>query len=246
MVLTAGAYDENHTTSPTDDVIPAWSSVGPTAQGVAKPDVVVPGRSVVTLAAPGSAAVTGYPAALVGNGYIKGSGTSEAAAVTSGTVALLLQAHPTWTPDQVKAALTGTASPIAGVPAVSQGAGRVAAAAASAALPGLPVTQKPSIPNLSSLPALPTYYNWNGGTWTGTSWEGTSWEGTSWEGTSWEGTSWEGTSWEGTSWEGTSWEGTSWEGTSWEGTSWEGTSWEGTSWESQAWGDGADSAPSGG
>jgi len=42
----------------------------------------------------------------------RGSGTSEATAVVSGSVALLLQAYPTLTPDQVKFALTSSADPL--------------------------------------------------------------------------------------------------------------------------------------
>jgi serine protease AprX len=39
------------------------------------------------------------------------SGTSQAAAVTSGVVALMLQANPTLTPDTVKCRLLSSASP---------------------------------------------------------------------------------------------------------------------------------------
>jgi hypothetical protein len=46
------------------------------------------------------------PSCIVGTSYIRTSGTSMAAPMISGLVADLLQVHPTWTPDQVKAALT--------------------------------------------------------------------------------------------------------------------------------------------
>src|ERR1700728_4506655 len=64
------------------------------------------------------------------------SGTSQAAAVTSGVVALILQANPYLTPDTVKCRLIASARPAlnsAGLPAYSifqQGAGLINAPAA--------------------------------------------------------------------------------------------------------------------
>ena len=73
VVLTVGAYDDGDTTDPQDDDVPRWSSRGPTAQGLAKPDLVAPGRSVIALRAPGSAVERDNPKALVAGRYIKGS-----------------------------------------------------------------------------------------------------------------------------------------------------------------------------
>ena len=63
VVLTVGAYGDNGTTDPSDDVLPKWSSRGPTAQGLAKPDLVAPGRTVVGLRSHGSAIETDNPGA---------------------------------------------------------------------------------------------------------------------------------------------------------------------------------------
>jgi serine protease AprX len=136
VVITAGAVDDKQNTDPADDSIPPWSSRGPTAQGLVKPDVVAPGRLIVAPRSFGSTIERQNPKALYPPSYIRGSGTSEAAAVTAGVVALLVQAHPDWSPDQIKAALKATASPLPLVPATSQGAGRVQLASALAALPG--------------------------------------------------------------------------------------------------------------
>jgi subtilisin family serine protease len=46
--------------------------------------------------------------------YVQAIGTSAAAPLAAGAVALLLSAHPTWTPAQVIAALRSSATPIAG------------------------------------------------------------------------------------------------------------------------------------
>ena len=60
--------------------------------------------------------------------YLSLSGTSMAAPVVSGTIALMLQANPDLTPDQVKAILQYTAQPYAGYDILTQGAGFLDAA----------------------------------------------------------------------------------------------------------------------
>jgi subtilisin family serine protease len=78
----------------------SFTSGGPrNGDSAAKPEITAPGVSV-TSALVGS-----------GNGGTVMSGTSMAAPMTSGTAALVKQAHPTWNGDQIKAALVNTADP---------------------------------------------------------------------------------------------------------------------------------------
>jgi serine protease AprX len=105
-VLTVGALDPAGT-------VPGWSSRGPDFAGRAKPDLVAPGVGLVGLRAPGSTIDLVNPEARVGDRYFRGSGTSMSTAVVAGAAALVAAAHPDWGPDRVKAALTGTASPLA-------------------------------------------------------------------------------------------------------------------------------------
>lgn len=74
-----------------------YSSRGPTVDGRTKPDVVAPGHTVRAARA-GTAA-----------GYVVHSGTSMATPFVSGAVALALEARPSATPADVRAAVTGTA-----------------------------------------------------------------------------------------------------------------------------------------
>jgi serine protease AprX len=130
-VLTVGASSTNGTFTRFDDTMAAFSSSGPTNIDFdAKPDVVAPGVGTISLAAPGSTFYTekaqflfdGYRG-LGFKSYLALSGTSMAAPVVSGTVALMLQANPNLTPNLVKAILQYTAQPYPGYSALRQGAG---------------------------------------------------------------------------------------------------------------------------
>ncbi len=125
-VLTVGAYDQNGTASPRDDVIALFSSRGPTAYTfLAKPDLVAPGTAIVSLFDPTSElyARKAGDGSLVGGEYISLSGTSVAAPAVSGTVALMVQAYPSLTPNLAKAVLQYTATFDPDYDRLTQGAG---------------------------------------------------------------------------------------------------------------------------
>ena len=112
--ITVGAVDSS-------DVIAYFSSRGPSSSGYFKPDVTAPGVGIVAARASGT----------VSNYYTAKSGTSMAAPMVSGTVALLLDKNASLTPGQVKDALTKTAKPLGyGIPNNDYGYGRVQAKAA--------------------------------------------------------------------------------------------------------------------
>jgi subtilisin family serine protease len=75
-----------------------FSSVGPTADGRIKPDVAA--RGVLVKAASSE----------TNSGYEYVNGTSFSCPLTAGVVALVLQAHPTYTVGQVRAVIRSTAS----------------------------------------------------------------------------------------------------------------------------------------
>jgi serine protease AprX len=132
LVITVGATDSHDTVEREDDTVAAFSSRGPTrADGLAKPDLVAPGVRTVSARSVGSTLDDAFPQARVGEHHFRGSGTSFSAAVVSGASALLRQAHPGWTPDQIKGALLGTAAtgPVGDPHVDGHGAVDVAAAA---------------------------------------------------------------------------------------------------------------------
>ncbi len=99
-VISVGAVDDKGTQPIQDDSLTDFSSQGNNTRRV---DLSAPGRSVVSLRDPGSYIDVNYPSARIGTTQFKGSGTSQTSAVVSASIADLLQARPSLTPDQVKA-----------------------------------------------------------------------------------------------------------------------------------------------
>ncbi len=248
-VIAVGAADTRGTRSTLDDTVPDFSSRGDASRRV---DVTAPGRSIASLRDPDSALDVAHPTARYGDRLFKGSGTSQAAAVVSGAVALLLDQRPWLTPDQVKALLRGTAAPTPLADSAGRGAGEIDLVAASlATAPRVTQTATPSRGTGSLEAARGTQHvadgdveltgerdifgPWNAATWAAASSAGTSWDGGRWNGMEWTGDCWCESSWTGVTWAGRSWAGRSWAGRSWAGRSWAGRSWAGRSWAGGPW-----------
>lgn len=241
-VIAVGSDDAKGTADVSDDSVSTFSSWG---DGTRNPDVVAPGKSIVSLRDPGSYIDTTYPSARVTAKLFRGSGTSQATAVVSGVVADLLQQRPDLTPDQVKALLVLTASAIPGADVRAQGAGLVNLGAALAA----PTPETPqawaaskgagsldaargSLRLVQNNVALTGEQDIMGHAFDSRSIASVEAAGSSWSGGVWNGSTWSGSSWSGSSWSGSSWSGSSWSGSSWSGSSWSGSSWSSGSWGS--------------
>jgi serine protease AprX len=225
-------------------------------------DLVAPGRSILSLRAPGSYADQQYPEAAVGGGYFLGSGTSQAAAVVTGGVALLLDQRPDLSPDQVKALLMDNADFVQDASFTCQGEGSLNLQSIERANTTNAHSVAQSFETSDGTGSLEAARGDNhvsddgvvlageidimGNPWTGycspdgsacveTLWDGGDFNGASWSGASWSGASWSGASWSGASWSGASWSGASWSGKSWSGASWSGASWSGASWSGASW-----------
>lgn len=95
LKMTHETYDPNKI-----DTLASFSSRGDHGayQGIVKPDVAAPGVSIKS-----AGAGTGNVGKIL-------SGTSMSAPLTAGVAALVFGAHPSWTPDRVKAELINTAT----------------------------------------------------------------------------------------------------------------------------------------
>ena len=132
-VITVGAFTDNYTpTDWSDDYLTSFSAAGPTLDGFIKPDLLAPGAHITSTMMPGSYVARNHDANWEGREYFSMAGTSQAAAVVSGTSALMLAQNPGLTPDQVKYRLLISALPWVNADgsdvlysAWQQGAGRI-------------------------------------------------------------------------------------------------------------------------
>jgi serine protease AprX len=188
FVIAAGASDMRRTADPRDDRVADFSSRSSRWRSV---DLVAPGTSVLSLRVPGSTLDLEFPGARVDNRYFRGSGTSQAAAVTSGIAARVLSARPDLSPDQLKAVLMAGAVDLPD-PRSADGAGRIDLRRSLAVPTPSPEAAKqrfaPSVLDLERLRRelmgddgdLGPGAQWSGRRWSGRRWSGRRWSGDSW------------------------------------------------------------------
>ncbi len=250
FVLAVGASDSHGTAAFADDDVLLFSSTGNKKRHV---DLVAPGAHVVGLRVPGSYIDQAYGSTgYVSSTLFRGSGTSEAAAITSGAAALILQKKPTITPGQLKMllmnstvgiinnniwqgrgevdlrqALTDPATATDSSHTYGTGIGTLEASRGTdhLTLNGVVLSGEQDIFGQAFDSAAMATAEAAGNSWSGGTWNGNSWSGDTWSGNSWSGNSWSGNSWSGNTWSGNTWSGNTWSGNTWSGNTWSTGSW---------------------
>lgn len=111
-IITVGAVTDSWTPDTrNDDYLPDFSSRGPTPEGHVKPDIVALGGHMTGLIRPESALAQEQPEDMLRTGEFVSTGSSQASAMVSGMLALLVQLEPDLTPDELKCKLTSSAEP---------------------------------------------------------------------------------------------------------------------------------------
>ncbi len=220
---------------------------------------IAPGRSIVGARLPGAYADQFNAAGRVGDDLVRGTGSSQSAALLAGFAAVLLEARPNLSPDELKDVLemsgrkTTREDPAyqwAKFPNLMGALGQYAMydligssyaqlldmAHGRGSLDAARGTQRIVVDGQPIAGEVDIFgqdfgdWRWTRDAWSGDTWDGHSWDAASYESQSWNGYSWNGYSWNGYSWNGYSWNGYSWNGYSWNGYSWNGYSWNGSSW----------------
>ena len=241
-VITVGATDDLGTIDRDDDVFAWFSAWGGSSNP--KPDLVAPGRRLVSVRVPGSTLDTLYPDRVVaaenGATYFRLTGTSQATGVVSGAVALLLQRRPDLTPDQVKALLKGNTQqfgqygqtslpdPIAAGSGLLDARGADRAAQALGAPPCANGGLRPADGFARALyPVLfgsPLHWKnpflggvlWNLLTWDTLVWNSVAWDNFDWDSVAWDSVAWDSVAWDSVAWDSVAWDSVAWDSVAWD------------------------------
>jgi serine protease AprX len=238
QALTVGAADVS-SGSPT---VAPFSGSG-VVDGVSKPDVVAPGVHVLGMINADSRIATTQPEGWAAHGLFKGSGTSEATAVTSGVVAAYLSLHPHASVVQVKSALRANAQRVhskrGGRGLVRMTAGVVPhASLKTAGESGW--NQKAWNDNAwSGLPDWQTHLAsmWSGPAWNAVTWSAVTWSAVTWSNSAWSAVTWSAVSWSAVTWSAVTWSAVTWSAVSWSAVTWSAVTWSAVSWSDYGWGD---------
>ena len=248
-IITVGSSNDKTTVSVNDDRLASFSSIGPTVDGLAKPDVLAPGQSVVSSRSPGSTIDTTYPRSAIGTRYAKGSGTSFSSAVAAGVAALVLQRSPLLSPDQVKNRLLGTTQRIGARNAQSGSPGSLDAYAATMSSDGTAANAgvapargggslqvlrgqycvKDKTGSCLTDIAADTVLGFDSTEYFSNTWAGSLWMGVRQLSSLGTGLLFAQAQWAGSQWAGSQWSGSQWAGSQWAAAS-------GAPWRSSTWG----------
>jgi serine protease AprX len=238
FVITVGAADINGTKTLEDDTAAPWSAWGYTYDGFAKPEVVAPGRYMVGPVPATSTLATERADKVTSPGYMQLSGTSFAAPIVSGTAALILWAHPDFTPDQVKGAIMATAKLLKNAKEGQVGMGELQIDKAA-------LRQIAPNPNRGLNRYLSSDLVNGGSVFNAVSWNSAAKGDVSWNSVSWNDVSWNDNSEADVSWLDVSWSSNVFSDVSWADVSWADVSWADSSYEDAAEGDANSADPNG-
>jgi serine protease AprX len=240
-VITVGSTDDQGTLSLTDDTLGWWSAWGVPTDSTAKPDVIAPGRRLVSIRVPGSTLDTMLPDHVVtannGMSYFRLTGTSMSTAVMSGAVALLLEHQPSLSPDQVKKILTSSTQPFGlGGPPAGAGAGLIDASSVWASSVRGTNNAGLRLANGAARTLYSVVYNhplaWRSLTYMGTNWLGYTWLTLPWNDPTWDNIAWDNIAWDNIAWDNIAWDNIAWDNIAWDNIAWDSSEWNNIAWDS--------------
>jgi serine protease AprX len=208
LALTVGAADlDRHRVAP--------FSGSARVLGIRKPDVVANGVDVLGLLPTGSVIEQAEGTAHLPGGLFRGSGTSQATAVTAGAAALVLAAHPGATPAQVKGSLRCAAEDLRGL---RDGAGLL------------------TVPSELCAAADGQALDGSGDTTGESDFDANAWGANAWGAVAWGANAWGANAWGANAWAANAWAANAWAANAWAANAWAANAWAANAWAANAWG----------
>jgi serine protease AprX len=198
FIITVGASNENGTSNRSDDNVALFSAYGTTVDGVRKPDIIAPGKNIISTLAESSWWRNSHNNRFVDGIYFRASGTSMAAPMVTGAVALLLQDEPNLTPDQVKYRLMNTGSTIQGIPGDPNSYPYLDVYSAVTGTTTESANQGQLASQLLTTGSNPITWNsvgWNSVGWNSVGWNSVGWNSVGWNSVGWNSVGWNSDYW---------------------------------------------------
>jgi serine protease AprX len=237
FVITVGATEEKGDADRTNDVIASFSSYDETIDLIIKPEIHAPGKDIVSVLADSSWWRNDHPDRFVDGGYFRISGTSMSAPMVSGAIALLLQAEPDLTPNQVKYRIMQSAGRV--------GKGNYLDVYALLTTPTTEEANQEVIPHmLLAKMALIAYWSntecgetcdWENIDWGAVNWDSVNWNSVNWNSVNWNSVNWNSVNWNSVNWNSVNWNSVNWNSVNWNSVNWNSVNWNSVNWNSVNW-----------
>jgi serine protease AprX len=237
FIITVGASNEMGSSDRSDDVITPFTARGVSLSGYYKPEIIAPGKDIVSTLAGSSEWRNDHPDRFVEGGYFRISGTSMATPMVAGAAALLLQAEPDLTPDQVKFRLVSSSSQIEYHSYLD-----VYAAVTSDTTEAYNWYVAPH--QVLAKMALVAYWtsqngeesiDWENVDWAAVNWNAVNWNAVNWNAVNWNAVNWNAVNWNAVNWNAVNWSAVNWNAVNWNAVNWNAVNWNAVNWNAVNW-----------
>jgi serine protease AprX len=245
FIITVGASNEKGSTRIQDDSVANFSAYGVTLEGYYKPEIYAPGKDIISVLANSSPWKYEYPdRVIMDDEYFRISGTSMAAPMVAGAAALLLQAEPNLTPDQVKYRLVHASESLSTLPYLNVYKALTTPTTESAnegIIPHMLLAKMALIAYWSTEECGETCdwenVDWGAVNWDSVNWDSVNWNSVNWNSVNWNSVNWNSVNWNSVNWNSVNWNSVNWNSVNWNSVNWNSVNWNSVNWNSVSWND---------